>query len=205
MVKVSKWFDSSQERPMATILKPEPERATPRGDEPLYEVVNGERVEMPPMGAFPGEIASILSQILGPYATQHGLGKVVAEVLFLIDAKTGQQRRPDVAFISKARWPVRRKAPQSAAWDVVPDLAIEVVSPSDRAQDQMDKIHEFFQAGVQRVWVVYPVHWLVHIYESLNQIRVLTLSDVLDGGPLLPGFQLPLATLFEDEQLEPAP
>jgi Uma2 family endonuclease len=140
---------------------------------------------------------------MGPFASQHGLGKVVVEVLFLFDPQTGLQRRPDLAFISKARWPIRRPAPKSAAWDVLPDLAVEVVSPSDRAQEQMDKIHEFFQAGVQTVWVVYPCHRLVHIYESLSRIRVVTHADTLDGGALLPGFQLPLAKLFEDEAAEP--
>jgi Uma2 family endonuclease len=184
---------------MATIVKTDSEPATPHGDEPLYEVVNGQRVELPPMGAFPTEILSILDQHLGPFATQHELGKVVVEMLFLIDPKTGLQRRPDVAFISAARWPVRRPAPQSAAWDVVPDLAVEVVSPSDRAQELLDKIHESFQAGVQVVWVVYPTRRIIHIYESLTKLSVVTHPGTLDGGALLPGFQLPLARLFEDE------
>jgi Uma2 family endonuclease len=72
---------------------------------------------------------------------------------------------------------------------------IEVAGLFVRAEEQM----KYFQSGVQTVWVVYPVHRLVHIYESLSRIRVVTRVDSLDGGTLLPGFQLPLAKLFEDE------
>ncbi|HEV3162423.1 MAG TPA: Uma2 family endonuclease [Isosphaeraceae bacterium] len=190
---------------MATGTPLEPIRVTPWGDEPLYEVVNGQRVELPPMGAYPTEVASSLTVTLGAYASQNGLGKVVGEMLFLIDRETGLQRRPDVAFIGPGRWPIRKPAPYTAAWDVVPNLAIEVVSPSDRAQELMDKIQEFFRAGVEVVWVVYPTHRMVHIYESLTQIKVLTLADTLDGGALLPGFQLPLAKLFEEEPADDAP
>ena len=55
------------------------------------------------------------------------------------------------------------------AWDVAPDLAVEVVSPTDRAEELAEKIAEYFQAGVRLVWVVYPVFRLIHVYESLTK------------------------------------
>jgi Uma2 family endonuclease len=173
-------------------------------DDSLYEVVNGRRVELPPMGAFPTEIASILIEYLGPFARQHDLGKVVGEMLFLIDPEADLQRRPDVAFVSSKRWPRRRPAPDDAAWDVVPNLAVEVVSPTDRAEAALDKVREYFEAGVQLAWVIYPKLRVVHVFESFTRIRVLTRADDLDGGALLPGFRLPLAALFEDETEETA-
>jgi Uma2 family endonuclease len=173
-------------------------------DDSLYEVVNGRRVELPPMGAFPTRVASILGQNLGPYAKAKGLGRVDVEMLYRLDDVGDLERRPDVAFVSYQRWPRNQPVPEDAAWDVVPDLAVEVVSPTDRAEAALDKVREYFEAGVQFVWVIYPKLRVVHVFESFTRIRVLTRADDLDGGALLPGFRLPLATLFEDETEETA-
>jgi Uma2 family endonuclease len=157
-------------------------------EEPLYEVVNGQRVMLPPMGAYPTEVASLLGQYLGPFVTQNQLGKVVVEMLFVIDARTGLERRPDVAFISFARWPMWHRSPSSAAWDVVPNLMVEAVGFSDRAEDLLKKIYEYFQAGAQLVWAIYPEMDIVHVYESFTSIRVLTWGDELEGGVVVSGF-----------------
>ena len=76
------------------------------------------------------------------------------------------------------------------------DLCVEVVSPSDRADYIQDKIDEYFRAGVRLVWVFYPRHRLVYVYDSPTAVRGLGRSDALDGGVALPGFRLPLAELF---------
>jgi len=185
---------------MPTITAPESQALPTRlVDEPLYEVVDGRRVGLPPMGALPTEIASVLLEYLAPFARRSGLGKVVVEMLFVLDRKSGLQRRPDVAFISSARWPLKKPAPDDAAWDVVPDLAIEVLSPTDRAEEAIGKIREYFAAGAQAVWVVYPKERLVYLYESFTSVRILGRADTLDGGPVVPGLLLPLADLFVDE------
>ena len=189
-----------QETEMATITMPEPVAATAIGDDALYEVVQGRRVECARMAAYPGEVASILLEYLAPFARKNKLGKVVAEVLFLLDAEDELQRRPDVAFVSSARWPVRRRAPDDAAWDVVPDLAVEVVSPTDRAEDLLGKIREYFRCGVRLAWVIYPREQVIHVFESFTTIRALTRDDELDGGAVVPGFKLPLAELFAGEE-----
>ena len=164
----------------------------------LYEVVDGKIVEKE-MGARDVEIAAILDQYLGMFARTHRLGRALGEFIFRIDQARDLQRRPDVAFVSHAKWPVQRRVPDVAVWDMVPDLTVEVVSPSNTADQVQEKIHEYFSAGVAGVWVVYPRQQLVYVYSSPTQIQVLKLGEDLDGGELIPGFRLPLAALFEDE------
>src|SRR5687768_2909739 len=95
-----------------------------------YEVIDGRRVEREPMGAFETVLASWLCHLLNSFATGRNLGLAVSEVLFVLDAARQLKRRPDVAFVSYARWPTAVVA-REAAWDVVPDLAVEIVSPSN--------------------------------------------------------------------------
>ncbi len=78
----------------------------------------------------------------------------------------------------------------------MPDLAVEVVSPTDTAGKLLGKVREYFQAGVRLVWIVYPVQRCIHVYEAWNRIRVVTETDELDGGEVLPGFRRSLDRLF---------
>jgi Uma2 family endonuclease len=187
-----------------TTLEPVAEPLPLTQSEALYEVVNGRRLELPPMGAFPTRVASILDQNLGPYVKAKRLGRVDVEMLYRLDEAGDLERRPDVAFVSYQRWPRDRPVPEDAAWDVIPDLAVEVVSPTDRAEASLDKVREYFEAGVRVVWVIYPKLRVVHVFESFTRIRVLTGADDLDGGAFVPGFRLSLTTLFEDEAEEAA-
>ena len=83
--------------------------------------------------------------------------------------------------------------PRSAFGTWSPTWPIEVVSPTNSAVDVQRKIHEYFEAGVSKVWVIYPEQKKIYIYASPTQIQVLQLGDELDGGDLLPGFRLPLS------------
>lgn len=166
-------------------------------EEPLYEVVNGQKVELPPMGAMEVLMATLLTGELNNFAKAHGLGRAVTEMLFRLGPK-GPQRRPDVAFVSFARWPRGQVLPPGDPWDVVPELAVEVVSPSNRADEVMDKIRDYFAAGVQRVWVIYPRQRLAYVYDTPMTPRVIGPDGFFEGEDVLPGFRLPLAELFED-------
>ncbi len=139
----------------------------------LYEVVDGKRVELPPMGAREIYLTTDLAGFLWSFVRSQRLGRVVTEMLFLLDADLHLQRRPDVAFVSYARWPRERPVPAAAAWEVVPNLAVEVVSPTNTAFEVLDKVREYFQTGVQRVWVVYPHVEQVYVYSSPASIRVI--------------------------------
>jgi Uma2 family endonuclease len=109
-----------------------------------------------------------------------------------------RERRPDIAVVSYQNWPVDSpQDPDANAWEVIPDLAVEVISPTDRAEDQREKVLEYFRAGVRCVWVVYPKLRLIDVYESPTRIQILTEEDTLRGEPVLPGFELTLASLFD--------
>ncbi|HMB08628.1 MAG TPA: Uma2 family endonuclease [Isosphaeraceae bacterium] len=185
---------------MATTT-PLPEIAPPKEDM-LYEVVNGQVVERT-MGADSTWIASMLNQILGSFALTHQLGRAVVEMRFRIDRAKDLQRRPDMAFVPFDRWPRSRQVPEGATWDVVPDLAVEIISPSNTADGVMAKVEEYFRAGPRLVWAIDPNQCQVYAYESPTSVRILQVGDDLDGGAVVPGFRLPIAVLFEDEPEAP--
>jgi Uma2 family endonuclease len=115
----------------------------------------------------------------------------------VLDAEHNLRRRPDVAFVSTARWPLDRALPRTGDWDVVPDLAVEVISPNDVFKDVLAKVREYFHYGVQVVWVVAPEERQVYVYDSPTHVRILAGQDELTGGDLVPGFRLPLVHLFQ--------
>jgi Uma2 family endonuclease len=167
-------------------------------EEPLYEVVGGKKVELPPMAVSSNRVAWLVSTHLGTFAVSKGHGWVYMEALHWLDEPGDVKRRPDVSFVSYDRWPRDKPIPDDEAWQVIPELAVEVVSPSDKADDLLEKVEEYFAAGVVQVWVVYPRRRVAHVFESFTSIRVVSTGQDLEGGALLPGFRLPLATLFED-------
>jgi Uma2 family endonuclease len=175
-----------------------PEVVPPLSDaDALYEVIDGQRRELPPMGAHEVNMASVLIALLGPFVRAKNLGRAVGEMLFNFPSLK-KQRRPDVAFVSYQRWQKGVPVPHANAWDVVPELAVEIVSPTDTMIEVMAKVREYFHVGVQLVWLVLPTERLVYVYTSRTQIQVITEADVLDGGMVVPGFQIPAAELFED-------
>jgi Uma2 family endonuclease len=168
--------------------------------EALTEVVNGEVVEKV-VSAQAIQLASRLSQLMGPYADRHQLGAVVTEMLFILDAERNLRRRPDVAFVSSQRWPFDRDSPLIGDWEVIPDLAVEVVSPNDTMDSVTAKVGEYFGYGVLEVWVVLPVIRQVYIYDSLDKLRIIRSGGQLET-PLIPGWQLPLTELFRIRVME---
>jgi Uma2 family endonuclease len=168
-------------------------------DDELYEVIDGQRVRTPPMATISVWTASRIARFLGNFAEEN-LGRVIVEALFHMPAPINRDRRPDVAFVSYARWPRTKQVPLTDPWDVVPNLATEVVSPTDKVDELEKKIAEYFRAGVELVWVVHPTLSKIHVYSSPTQpIVILNVGDVLDGGPVVPGFRLPLAELFTEQ------
>ena len=170
----------------------------PQDDDILYEVVDNKVVELGPMGAHEIWLATELVVYLRNFARQHQLGRAVQEMLFDFTAMVQRKRRPDVAFVSYERWPQQRPVPHAEAWEVVPNLVVEVISPSDKGNDILDKVAEYFRMGVECVWVIFIFQKLVYSYESPTQVRILTHVDELYGEPVWPHFRLPLAALFED-------
>lgn len=165
-------------------------------DDKLYEVVDGQRIEPEPASAYATLLASALTYFFTQFALDRKLGLVATEALFVLDAARGLQRRPDVALVCFSRW-TEANVPNTAAWNVVPDLAVEVVSPSNLAEEVDAKTIEYFNAGVRLVWVIYPESQRVYVHQSPRQIEVVERSGELTGGDVMPGFRLPVQKLFD--------
>ncbi len=168
-------------------------------DEALYEWINGQRVAMPPMSIRAMTVVSRLTGLLDAFAKQNHLGEVFSEMLIRLPLPDDEDRnrRPDIFFVSSSKLATAvPEDPDANAWDVVPDLAIEVTSPTDRAEDQREKVVEYFQLGVRCVWVVYPKLRIIDVYESSGMVRTFGPDSTLSGDPVLPGFELRLAELF---------
>src|SRR5262245_33480497 len=101
------------------------------------------------MGLIENLIAGMLHGRLAPFCTQHRLGWAVIETMFAIPG-SGNDRKPDVAFVSYQTWAADRPIPRVNAWPVAPELAVEVISPADKAFDVIDKVREYFAAGVRQ-------------------------------------------------------
>jgi Uma2 family endonuclease len=167
----------------------------------LYEVVDGQMVEKTPMGAYETLLGSRLNTRLDSFAYAHDCGRAVSEMLFHFGPSL-PQRRPDVAYVSYQRWPRKRQVPRTQAWAVVPELAVEVISANNTFEEVLGKVHEYFRAGVQAVWVVAPPQQQVYVYQSPSHIQVVTIQEALTGEPFLPGFRLPLTEFFDVEATE---
>ena len=181
----------------ATLL-PEAETAANGRDlsELLYEVIDGIIVEKPPMGAYEMSLANLLGDRLAYHVNPLRIGRAWVEMLFDFRPVVDRQRKPDVAFVSAERWAVERRVPRTSAWRVVPDLAIEVISPSNLASDMAAKVKEYFLVGVRRVWVVYPDTDEIYAHDSPDTVRVFGRGKTLTDDALLPGFRLDLDEFF---------
>jgi Uma2 family endonuclease len=165
-----------------------------------YELIDGKIKERPPKDSWPVELTSILQGYLAPFVRQRQLGRAIIKTLLRLNPSTVY--RPDLAFISAEKWPISRRSPDKRPWNLVPDLAVEVVSEHDTAWEVLTKVRVYFEAGSRAVWLIYPNLETIHIFDSFTQIRVLTKADTLEGGDVVPGFQLPLSLLFAGEAAE---
>lgn len=182
-----------EERPSTTGFDP---RASLSNPEALYEVVDGRVRELPEMGALAQMVSLWLCNLIQTHLQRRRLGVAVYEMVFILDAERNLRRRPDVAFVSFERWPADRLLPEEGDWEVVPDLAVEVISPNDLVKDVNRKIADYFRYGVRQVWLVDPLQRQVTIYDAPTRVRILTAEETLEGGEVLPGFATPIVPLF---------
>jgi Uma2 family endonuclease len=161
-----------------------------------YELVRGELIEMAPAGDQHGAIAFTIANILGTHTRGKDLGRgYTADTGFFLTHDPDTVRAPDVAFISKDRLPSDR--PRKGFTEVAPDLAVEVISPSESATSINAKVEEYFVAGTRLVWVVYPDTKSVAVYRSIKEAVVLHVDDVLDGTPIFEDFHVKVSEFFE--------
>ena len=125
-------------------------------------------------GATEVDVMSVLTIVMGYFAMMQQLGRVEVEMLFDIGGSTRHFVKPDVAFVSFERWPKSRKIPSQNAFRVVPDLVVEVVSPSNSANEVEEKIVGYLGAGVRQIWVIYPTTGRVYIHDGSQEIRMIS-------------------------------
>jgi Uma2 family endonuclease len=166
-----------------------------RGSSERAELIRGELVDMSPAGSFHGEVASLIHLSLGAFVVQHKLGKtLIAEAGFLIEREPDTVRVPDVAFVAHAAAP--RRMPDGF-FDGPPTIAVEVVSPSDRQSDVMQKANQWLNAGCQSVWLIDPQREKATICRLVDGQLQATDTDEIVEPELLPGFALDTATLWQ--------
>jgi Uma2 family endonuclease len=163
-------------------------------DDRVFEYINGVEVEKQ-VGARETFLANRLSHLISGFARPRGLGDAYAGMEIELPV-SGNRCKPDVCFVSADAWPLDRLVPDAAWWPIAPDLAVESVSPRERAVITQAKVHGYFAGGVRVVWLIFPGLRTVHRYLSPTDIKGFTAADTLTADPVLPGFALPLADLF---------
>ena len=160
-----------------------------------YDLVRGVLIRMAPAARRPARIELRVGHYLYTFVDEHQLGEVYgAEAGFILARDPDIVRAPDVSFVRAER--LTPDLDEDKFLPFPPDLAVEIVSPSDRARDVHDKVIDYLDAGVPLMWVIHPQRRTVTVYTSNRTARVLREGDELDGGAVLPGFRLPVAEIF---------
>jgi Uma2 family endonuclease len=157
----------------------------------LHELDEGELIVMPPPGLRHGMVQRAVAVALDQAARKAGAGMVVTECGFRLTPEVVQA--PDVAFIREER----RAMISDRHGEFGPDLAVEILSPDDSAARLQRKIGRYLAAGTSIVWVLDPGSVTVNVYQKPGVFRTLTADDQIDAPELLPGFSIPVRTLFE--------
>jgi Uma2 family endonuclease len=191
----------------STVLEPQPpleelveqhspEELLARADGHRYELIDGKLVERN-MGAESSGIAANVIRIAGQHVHANKQGKFFATdcgyQIFPDDPK--RVRFPDGSFVASGRLPGDR-APKGHV-RIWPDLAFEIVSPHDTAEEIEARRLDFMRAGTRLFWVIYPESRTVYVYRHDGRVTVLTQTDELSGEDVLPGFTCRVADLFE--------
>lgn len=156
------------------------------------ELVDGEVREMSPAGGDHGEIGMRLGWRLAQFVETQNLGVVyTSDTGFRLARDPDTVRCPDVGFVARERY-----ARSRGVVDRAPDLAVEVVSPTDSYSDVRVKVHQFLDAGTRMVVVIDPPTRSVEVYRSRGERIELTDDDVLEGGDVVPGWTLPVRDIF---------
>lgn len=158
------------------------------------ELSRGRLVREPAPGPRHGHLTSRLARLLDTFVDEEGLGLVFVDTAFTLSADERIVRVPDVAFVSSERIP--EEGLTDRFWELAPDLAVEVVSPSNRVSEMQQKALDYLDAGAALIWIADPAERTATVYRSRSDIRILSDDEVLEGDDVLPGLRLPIVELF---------
>lgn len=160
------------------------------------ELIRGVLHETMPTGHEHGRVVINLAAELRHFAKQHRAGTVIgSDSGIWLERDPDTVREPDIAFTSAERLPLDRRVMGYS--EVVPDLVVEVVSPSDSRRAVRDKVEMWIGHGVRLVWVVYPEPQTVEVHGAEGQVSALGIEDDFDGMDVIPGFSCPVSAIFE--------
>lgn len=161
-----------------------------------YELQGGMLVSEPLPGSRHGRVALQVGALLHAHVRQAKLGVVFSnDSGFILSRSPDTVRGPDVSFVSRERYENSKDVVR--AFPGAPDLAIEVLSPSNTPAAIHAKVADYLAAGTRCVWVIDPESESVVVYRSLLSPCVLTETDVLECDDVIPGFRASVAELFE--------
>ena len=158
-----------------------------------HELDEGELVTMPPPKYRHSRIARNIGRPLENFVEPQGLGEIHFEAGFMLQPEPPTVRQPDVAFIRADR---TRVADLDRYLEGAPDLAVEIVSPSDSMVDVDRKVEQYLAAGSTLVWVVMPKHERIRIFRADGTSVVLHRGETLDAPELFPGWSMPVDQIF---------
>lgn len=161
----------------------------------LVELEDGILVEKP-MGWYESIIAALIITEINRFLAQADLGKVMGADGTLKILR-GIVKIPDVSFISWDRWP-KVAPPRRPIPEIVPDLVVEVLSETNTRAEMDRKLQRYFQAGVRLVWTIDPATHSARAFTSVTDVLEIEPGGTLDGGRVLPGFELSLRAIFEE-------
>ncbi len=167
----------------------------PENADKRLELINGVIIDMPPSSTENGILAMWIGYLLLSFVAPKRLG-------FVSGPDTGYRlgptavAQPDVAFISTTR----SGGLFPKVFPVGPDLAVEVISPSETATSINDKVRAYFGVGTRQVWLVYATTQTVHVYHASDQVQILNIDGEIDASSVLPDFKLKVAAIFEPIQ-----
>jgi Uma2 family endonuclease len=159
-----------------------------------YELDNGRLVVTAPPGYLHGVSDSNIHFELKLQGERRGLGQALTEVGLVLRRNPDRVVGPDAVFITIPSLPVRLSS--EGYLETMPDLVVEVRSPSQTTPDVEDKVNEYLQAGVRVVWVADPARQTVTAYRNGQPPQVFAAADTLTVEDVIPGFQAPVGRLF---------
>ncbi|MCE9524474.1 MAG: Uma2 family endonuclease [Planctomycetales bacterium] len=159
-----------------------------------YELVDG-KLRTRPMGAKSSWIGGRIYGYLFTFLVEHPIGHIFNPDCGYTCFPKNTLRKPDASFVRLGR--LEDEVIPNGWIQIPPDLAVEVLSPGDVADEMDEKVQQYLKAGVRLVWEVHPASRTVIVHRLNGTIAALNETDSLDGEDVIPGFNVPLAKIFE--------